>query len=109
MATLTEGQVRVARSWIGNSEALEVFQERFDRLGSFDDALTESLRAQLAGYALDSPGQFSTPSGYSQNTTENIRSLKETLAKFLASGGTDSVADAGTTVHVTALRRPDYR
>ncbi len=105
MTTLTEGQVKVARSWIGNSEELEVFQERYDRLGSFDDAITESLRAQLAGYALDSPAQFGTPSGYSQNTSENIKSLRESLAKFLEV----VVAEAGAGVTVAVMRRPDYR
>lgn len=106
MAALTEGQVKLARSWIGNTETVEVLQERFSRLGTLDLAITESLRAQLAALTMDAPGQFATPSGYSQNTNENIRAITAALEEFLSSGTVEGGSGA---VLVTRLSRSDYR
>lgn len=110
MPELTEAQITLARSWIGNTESDETLQERYDRLGSLDSAIVESLRAQLAVLVLDQPSSISTPDGLSVQFGENIRALRDTLKNFIQLGGTDSQQDAGTGGGtVTRLERPSYR
>lgn len=45
MPVLTDGEWVLVRSWIGTTEEDAVFQERYDRLGTMDRAIIESLRA----------------------------------------------------------------
>lgn len=105
----TANDLKVARSWIGNSESDATFNERYDRLGSLDAAITESLRSQLAAL-LESPAGLGTPDGLNVQTGENIRTLRGLLAEFLATGGTveDETILAGGAA-VTQVSRPDYR
>lgn len=101
----TADELTVARSWIGNEESDATFDERFDRLGSLDSAIEESLRAQLAVLILDQPASLSTPDGTSVNFSANIKALQERLAEFLTSGTEDTTL----TTSVTKLHRPSYR
>lgn len=113
-------QLAVARSWIGSTESNATFQERYDRLAlpgvaahvTLGAAVEESLRAQLSVMILDQPAQISTGSdsfGYG----DNIRALREHLAKFISGGRipdpelVDSLTYDGPSV--TRLHRPDER
>lgn len=87
----TEAELTYARSYIGNTEADDVFNERVDRLDSTvefdtrDDLISagieESLRAQLAAFATDGPSQVSLGS-MSQGTSGNLSSLAAMLKDF---------------------------
>lgn len=110
MPVLTDGEWVLVRSWIGTTEEDAVFQERYDRLGTMDRAIIESLRAQLAAMVLDQPSSISTPDGLSVQFGENIRALRETLKAFINSGGTDTLPEEGVGgANVTRLERPSYR
>lgn len=100
----TPDELKVARSWIGTSESDATFHERYDRLGSLDEAIAESLRAQLAVFVLDQPTSVSTPDGTSVNFSSNIKALQEQLASFLSVG---SGSTLGTSV--AKIARPQYR
>ncbi len=95
----TDDDWAVAQSWIGTKETREVFDERFDRLGSRDLAVQESLRAQLA-VLTGNPASFSLPSGLSVSQGENIRALREQLTKI-----TDLIGAGPTGVVVNKLVR----
>lgn len=97
--------MKVARSWIGTTESDATFNERFDRLGSLDLAIVESMRAQLAVLTLDQPASLSTPDGTSVNFGANIKALQDLLAEFLDTG-TDIAAMGTSLVRVV---RPSYR
>lgn len=101
----TDDELKVARSWIGTTESDNTFNERYDRLGSLDSAITESLRAQLAVLVLDQPSSISTPDGTSASFSANIKALQDLLEDFEGSGGTDSV---GVT-SIARISRPSYR
>jgi len=101
----TPDEMKVARSWIGTTEDDATFNERYDRLGSLDSAITESLRAQLAVLVLDQPASISTPDGTSVQFAANIKALQENLALFLDEGGTE-VAD---NTSIARISRPSYR
>lgn len=110
MPVLTSGEWVLVRSWIGTTEQDATFQERYDRLGSLDLAIIESLRAQLAAMTLDQPSSVSTPDGLSVQFGENIRALRETLKSFISTGGTDALAEDGAGgANVTRVERPSYR
>ena len=110
MPVLTDGEWVLVRSWIGTTEEDAVFQERYDRLGTMDRAIIESLRAQLAAMVLDQPSSISTPDGLSVQFGENIRALRETLKAFINSGGTDTLPEESVGgANVTRLERPSYR
>lgn len=83
----TADELKVARSWIGTTETDDVFNERYDRLGSLDAAIKESLRTQLAKLILDQPAGLSTPDGLNVQFGENIRTLSARLAEFSSEGG----------------------
>lgn len=101
----TSDELTVARSWIGTTEDDATFNERYDRLGSLDDAIAESLRAQLAVLILDQPSSVSTPDGTSVNFAANIKALQERLTEFLDDGGTD----AASTTSIARIARSSYR
>jgi hypothetical protein len=101
----SESELKVARSWIGTSEDDATFNERYDRLGSLDSAITESLRAQLAVLVLDQPASISTPDGTSASFASNIQALQEQLKLFLEVGSDiESLAPS-----VVKIFRPSYR
>lgn len=100
----TSDQMKVARSWIGTTESDATFDERYDRLGSLDSAITESLRAQLAVLVLDQPSSISTPDGTSANFAANIKGLQDALQEFLGGGTAGSI-----TTSISRIRRPSYR
>lgn len=99
---LSDDQVRVIRSWVGDRPRGEDLEERYTRLGDIDEVIRETLRSQLAKL-LASPSSFSTPDGLSVSTSENIRTLRETIDKFY---GTEA---ASQEVNVTKLSRPNIR
>lgn len=101
----TSDELKVARSWIGTTEDDDTFNERYDRLGSLDDAIAESLRAQLAVLVLDQPAQVSTPDGTSVGFAANIKALQESLAEFIDEGGTDEAS----TTSIARITRTSYR
>lgn len=100
----TADELKVARSWIGNTETDAEFNERYDRLGSLDSAIEESMRAQLAVMVLDQPGSVATPDGTSVNFGKNIDALRANLEDFLDSGGA-----SGLSTSITKIVRSDYR
>jgi hypothetical protein len=105
----TSDQLTVARSWIGETEDDETFSERFDRLGKLDDAIIESMRAQLAVLAFDTPSSLSTPDGLSIQFTENIRALQAQIKSFIAIGGTDGLPEENLGTNVTQAVRTQSR
>jgi hypothetical protein len=100
----SEDELKVARSWIGTTETDDVFNERYDRLGSLDDAIAESMRAQLAVLLMDQPASLSTPDGTSVNFGKNIDAMTARLQEFLDTGGSDSIDTSIAKIH-----RPSYR
>lgn len=99
----SENELKVARSWIGTTESDATFNERYDRLGSLDEAIAESLRAQLAVLVLDQPSSISTPDGTSANFAANITALQKNLAEFLSVGSTSLGSS------IAKISRPQYR
>lgn len=99
----TAEQLTVARSWIGTKETEIVFTERFDRLGSLDPAILESMRAQLTMMTLN-PSSVTLDDGTSFSFTAS--ELRKNIAEFLAIGGTDGLPDeGGPGKNVTQLNR----
>lgn len=86
----TDEQWTVAQSWIGTTETRVTFDERYDRLDSLDEAIKESMRAQLAVLVFDQPAGVGLSSGDNFQFGENIRTIRENLAKFEDEGGTES-------------------
>lgn len=88
----TQAELTWARSYIGNTETEDVFNERFDRLSleyvdreiALSAAVEESLRAQLAAMLLDGPSQASLPGGISFSVGANIQTLASELETFRA-------------------------
>lgn len=101
----TSDELTVARSWIGSvaAESDIVFNERYDRLGSLDLAIEESLRSQLAIFN-EPPAFLRLPSGLQVDFSSNIKLLQDQLKIFLATGGTTGGIPA-----ISRLVRPDYR
>lgn len=100
----TSDELKVARSWIGNTESEATFNERYDRLGSLDEAIAESLRAQLAVLVLDQPASVSTPDGTSVGFAPNIKALQENLASFLEVGSGSTLGTSIAKIHRTSYR-----
>lgn len=90
----------VVRSWVGSKPSDDELEERFERLGTVEDTIRETLRAQLST-VLENPASLSTPSGLSVNYGENIRTLKERINEL------NDVAPSGSGAAV--LYRKDYR
>jgi predicted transcriptional regulator len=98
----TTNELTYARSFIGNTETDDVFNERVDRLadaftGSREEllvvAIEESLRAQLAALMLDQPSQASVGSvSYGQQV--NIQELSKQLADFRTTKGSARLTTA---------------
>lgn len=99
---LSDEQFRVIRSWVGDRPRSEDLEERYTRFGDVDDVIRETLRSQLAKL-LASPSSFSTPEGLSVSTSENIRTLRETIDHF------HGTAAAAKEVSVTKLVRSNPR
>lgn len=91
---------------MGTSESDAIFNERFDRLGTLDLAIVESLRAQLAVLTLDQPSSITTPDGTSASFSENIKTLQKTLANFIDIG---SEGDESLGSSIRQIVRPSYR
>jgi hypothetical protein len=102
VAATTDKQWAVATSWVG-SEAREVFDERYNRLGDLDAAIEESLRAQLTAMTIGAPSRISVED-ISVDYSGNISALQKSLEKFLLLG-----SDGGTRPKVTKIVRPSYR
>ena len=99
---LTDDEMTVVRSYVGPTESDATLNERYDRLGTIDLAIEESLRSQLAVLRA-APASVRLPSGLSVNNSNNIEALQKALDKFIANGGTSGVAG------VTRIVRTDYR
>lgn len=97
---LSTSEMLVVRSWVGTTPTDVQLNERFDRLGTVEDTVEETLRAQLSEL-LGQPASLSLPSGLSVNYGENIRSIKEKLS--------DIKKVIGGSGGITRLYRPDYR
>lgn len=115
----TASEFIVAQSYIGETETLDTFDERFDRHytvvvmeGSLsadtarrEEALhrgiEESLRAQLAAMALDAPSSASAD-GKSYSNVQNLVTLQNALKKFEGEHGSSKIRSV-------TLCRPDVR
>lgn len=97
---LASSEMSVVRSWVGDKPTDDELEERFERLGTVEDTIRETLRAQLSSM-LSNPASLSTPSGLSVSFGENIRTLKARLEEL----NDQAPAGSGTAV----LYRRDYR
>lgn len=104
----TTEELIVARSWIGTTESDATFNERFDRLGSLDAAIEESLRAQLAAMSLDQPGAAGLE-GMNYSWASNMQYVASLLKDFIAQGGTEEDDTDIGGPNVTQLWRESYR
>lgn len=110
----TTNELTYARSWIGSEESDATFNERYDRLGSLNEAILESLRAQRAAFVLDQPASVTTPDGMSVSFGDNIKALDELIDKFanfadLPNGSEDADAGSDITPSIAKLSRTQYR
>ena len=105
MTVLTDDQVELIRSWVGENEPLVDLQERYDRLGeSIDKVIEETLRKKLTGFIMDQEASVRLPSGLAVNISKNIDALTDRLNLFLSTGGTEVLGPG-----VFRLARTDYR
>lgn len=104
---LTQDQLRVVRSWVGDETEESTLQERYARLDNLDGVILEEMRAQLA-VALESPSSFSVD-GISLSYN-NITALRERINDFVKVGGTglEEPPPAGGT-RAFQLVRPEVR
>lgn len=100
---LTENELIVARSWVGQEVTDDALNERYERLGSLNAVIEETLRVQATELA-KRPANVSLPSGLTVSTSHNITEARQRLEKFLASGGVNA-----TSPGVTRLKRKDRR
>lgn len=108
MAGLTQDQLRVVRSWVGQTADESVLQERYARLDDLDGVILEEMRAQYAEL-IAQPSTISVD-GLSVSYGENIRALRERINDFIKVGGTrtdDTPPPGGAMVH--KLVRPEVR
>lgn len=105
----SDDQLTLARSWIGSTEEDDVFAERYDRLGSLDAAILESMRAQLAAMLFDSPTSITTPDGLSVQYNTNVTGLQAQIKNFISLGGTDGQPESHTGPNVTQAVRDQTR
>lgn len=106
---VTEAELILARSWIGNTETEDVFNERYDRLDSLDAAILESMRAQLSAMVFDQPSGLSTPDGLNLQYGQNIQTLRDMIKTFIAAGGTVEDETGPSGPGLVKLERVDYR
>jgi len=86
----TDEELTYARSFTGNTETDDTFNERVDRLGlvygeradALDAAIEESIRGQLSAMLMDGPAQASAPGGVSYSQATNIQTLAQQLTEF---------------------------
>lgn len=83
---LTDDEWAAATSWIGTSITREEFEARYNRLGSVDQAIIETI-TYIISKMNGQPGSFSLPSGLSVTTSENLRAWQSILASFQSRGG----------------------
>lgn len=92
---LTDDQLVVVRSWVGEVVDDQTLHDRYDRLQTLDATVEEELRSQLA-VAIDQPTQVSLPSGLSISKQQNLMSAEKRLKDFLSFGSLDDdVFEAG--------------
>lgn len=75
---LSDDDLKVVRSRVGNAALEEDLHERYDRLGSVEDVIRETLSARLANL-LDQPASFTVPGDYGQDVGANISALEKSL------------------------------
>lgn len=105
---ITDDAIAVIKSWVGSGWDEDDISDRFDRLGSYDATVTEILNQQIADLAAQ-PSSLSVP-GFSISQGQNMSTLKDTLERFLATGGTgiDDEVDGVKPVRFIQGFRPDY-
>lgn len=103
MAALTEGELALARAELGTTMNEDDLQERYDRLGDVNAAVSEVLRQRLSDLLLD-PASFNTPD-YGQSTSENIKALQAQLERV---GGTAGTVGGLSTVRIVSPQSSSY-
>lgn len=105
MAGLTQDQLRVVRSWVGEAADEATLQERYARLSDLDGVILEEMRAQYAAL-IEQPSSISVD-GVSIGYGENIRALRERINDFVKVGGTqldDTPPQGAAMVHKLVRR-----
>lgn len=106
MPPLADSDFTVIRSWVGDDPTDDDLEERFERLGTVDLVIEETLRGQLSSMASASnPASLSLNDGTSVTYTENIRALRENLRRFEALGGTNKTKDLPNSVKIAKISR----
>lgn len=93
---LTDAQVAYLRSELGADVDLAEVQTRWERLGDVRLVVLEVVRERLAAFQAG-PAQFSLAGVYSQSTGENIRALREQLARVVGEDPSTTVAEVSRT------------
>lgn len=83
MALLSAVQEEYLRDHLGTAVDLGDAQDRYNRLNDVDAVIVEVLRRRIADLEA-TPAQFSVAGEYSQNTSENLKSLTAKLGEFQA-------------------------
>lgn len=102
MPMTTEALAR-ARSWVGTEISDIDLSDKYDRLGTVDAAVEETLREQYT-LLLETPSSVSLPSGLSVQNTQNITHLEKLLKDFMNSGGIDAELD-GSSIAIPGIAR----
>lgn len=82
---LTEDQLAVVRSWVGEAPEESALHERFNRLHDVDGAVLEELRTQYTEM-LATP-QLSVD-GLNISYAGNLQALRDRINQFISEGGT---------------------
>jgi hypothetical protein len=90
MAALSDNDMKVVRSRVGDGPSDEVLDERYDRLGSVDEVIRETLAARLASL-LDRPDTFNVPGEYGESRGGQIKALQDELAGGATASGVPQV------------------
>lgn len=88
MTDLSADQLKVVRSRVGDNPTDEELNERYDRLGTVDEVIRETLEYRLANL-LDRPDSFTVPGEYSESRGGQIKALQDAIAE--AGGGNSTV------------------
>lgn len=104
---LSDEQLAVIRSYVGNLATDGDLEDRYDRLGSEEEVIVETLRARLAVLVLDQPANISVPDGPTIGTAANIAALQKSLEDITRQGLNPAGSRSGT--GVVKIYRPDYR
>jgi len=108
MATITEGQEAVLRSFVGEEVVTADLQERYDRLDNFDEVVLEVLRGQLAVLVSDGSAVV-VVDGITINNTENIRAMRQQIKDFENNGGTGLETTTELGAQVKKVTRKNLR